>query len=711
MKKLLLLVALVAVAIGNAAEPFTYTDIARIGAKQRSVYGLRSTADGEHYTAMVGGSVCRFAYATGAQTDVIYDAKAEGAVRVGDYEFSQDESLLLISSNHAPIYRHSFTADYYVAKVGGRAEVLAPEIEGKRDAVISPNNRWVGFVAENDLYIADMQQGGAVRRLTDDGKRNHIINGATDWVYEEEFAFTRAFAFSPDGAKVAYLRFDESEVEEFEMMRYDAQLYNRPYKFKYPKAGERNSTVELYVYDIATGNRTKIDVGAETDQYIPRIGWTPRGELYFFRENRLQNHFEVLLASAEGTSRVIYDERSPRYVERVDDRTVTFLSDGDRFVVRNETESGYMHLYLYSASRGRLRALTEGAWEVTEVVEVTDEKVYYLSTETSPLRRNLYSVKLNGKGKRRITDRDGMYRISPSRGMRYYISYFSSADDPQVVTLHRANGEQVRVLEDNSDYVKAMVDLPRKEFFTFTTERGDRLNGYMVRPSDFDKSKKYPVLMTQYSGPGSQSVADSWSLGWEDAMVQNGYVVVCVDGRGTGFRGEEFKKLTYGQLGRLEVEDQISAARYLQTLSWVDADRIGIYGWSYGGFMALGAALRGGDLFKMAIAVAPVTSWRYYDSVYTEVYNGLPQDNAAGYDDNSPINFAEGLSPRTSLLIIHGTGDDNVHFQNTVEMVRALNRAGKQFDLAIYPDDNHSMVPAGRVHVRDRMVRYTLENL
>lgn len=711
MKRLLLFVALVVVSIANAAEPFTYTDIARLASKQRSVYGLRSTADGEHYTAMVDGSVCRFAYATGAQTDVIYDAKAEGAVRVGDYEFSQDESLLLISSNHKPIYRHSFTADYYVAKVGGRAEALAPEIEGKRDAVISPDNRWVGFVAENDLYIADVQQGGAVRRLTDDGKRNHIINGATDWVYEEEFAFTRAFAFSPDGQKVAYLRFDESEVEEFEMMRYGAQLYNRPYKFKYPKAGERNSAVELYVYDIATGKRTKVDVGAEVDQYIPRIGWTPRGELYFFRENRLQNHFEVLLASAEGASRVIYDERSPRYVERVDDRTITFLSDGDRFVVRNETESGYYHLYLYSASRGRLRALTEGAWEVTEVVEVTDERVYFISTETSPLRRNLYSVKLNGKGKRCITDRDGMYRIAPSRGMRYYISYFSSVDAPQVVTLHRANGEQVRVLEDNADYVKETTDLPRKEFFTFTTERGDRLNGYMVRPSDFDKSKKYPVLMTQYSGPGSQSVADSWSLGWEDAMVQNGYVVVCVDGRGTGFRGEEFKKLTYGQLGRLEVEDQISAARYLQTLAWVDAERIGIYGWSYGGFMALGAALRGGDLFKMAIAVAPVTSWRYYDSVYTEVYNGLPQQNAAGYDDNSPINFAEGLSPRTSLLIIHGTGDDNVHFQNTVEMVRALNRAGKQFDLAIYPDDNHSMVPAGRVHVRDRMVRYTLENL
>ena len=711
MKKVFLFVALVLAAVANAAEPYTYTDIVRLSAKQRSVYGLRSTADGEHYTAMVGGSVCRFAYATGAQTDVIYDAKAEGAVRVGDYEFSQDESLLLISSNHSPIYRRSFTADYYVAKVGGRAEELAPEIEGKRDAVISPDNRWVGFVAENDLYIADMQNGGAVRRLTTDGKRNHIINGATDWVYEEEFAFTRAFAFSPDGAQVAYLRFDESEVEEFEMMRYDAQLYNRPYKFKYPKAGERNSAVELYVYDIATGARTKVDVGSESDQYIPRIGWTPRGELYFFRENRLQNHFEVLLASADGASRVIYDERSPRYVERVDDRTVTFLADGDRFVVRNETESGYMHLYLYSVSRGRLRALTDGAWEVTEVVEVTDERVYYLSTETSPLRRNLYSVKLNGRDKRRITERDGMYRIAPSRGMRYYISYFSSADDPQTVTLHRADGELVRVLEDNADYVKATIDLPRKEFFTFTTERGDRLNGYMVRPSDFDKTKKYPVLMTQYSGPGSQSVADSWSLGWEDAMVQNGYVVVCVDGRGTGFRGEEFKKVTYANLGHAEVEDQISFARHLSKFEFIDASRVGIYGWSYGGFMALGCALKGEGLFKMAIAVAPVTSWRYYDSIYTEIYNGLPQDNPAGYDNNSPINFADRLSLNTRLLIIHGTADDNVHFQNTMEMCRALNAAGKQYDMMVYPDQNHSMRPNDMVNIRQKMVDYCLENL
>jgi len=710
MKRILSAALLLLSATVFAAAPYSYKDILRLESLQRSVYGLRSMNDGEHYTTLTDGSICRFAYSTGELTDTLYRA-AEG-LKVEGYEFSDDENAILISASHRPVYRRSFTADYYIWSPSGSEvpKALAPQISGKRDAVISPDNRRVGFVADNDIYLADLRTG-EVRRVTEDGERNAVINGATDWVYEEEFAFTRAFEFSPDGSRVAYLRFDESDVPEFEMMRFDGQLYNHPYRYKYPKAGERNSTVELYVYDIATGERTRIDTGTETDQYIPHIGWTPRGELYFFRENRLQNRFEVLTAAADGSSRVIYEESSPRYVERVDEHTVTFLPDGDRFIVRNETESGYMHLYLYSISRGRLRALTSGDWEVTEVVEVTDDRVYYISTETSPLRRNLYSVRLNGKDKRRLTERDGYYRIAPSRGMRYFISYFSSADEPTTVTLHRAGGETVRVLEANTAYRQAVKNLPRKEFFTFTTERGDRLNGYMVRPRDFDPANRYPVLMTQYSGPGSQSVADSWTLGWEDAMALNGYIVVCVDGRGTGFRGEEFKKCTYGQLGRLEVEDQISTARYMASQPYVDPDRIGIYGWSYGGFMALGTALRGGDLFRMAIAVAPVTSWRYYDSIYTEVYNGLPESNAAGYDDNSPINFAGGLSDRTRLLIIHGTGDDNVHFQNTIEMVRALNAAGKMFDLAVYPDNNHSMVPDGRVHIRERMVEYCLRNL
>ena len=372
-----------------------------------------------------------------------------------------------------------------------------------------------------------------------------------------------------------------------------------------------------------------------------------------------------------------------------------------------------MHLYLYSMKKGLLRALTSGKWEVTELVGVADDRVYYVSTETSPLRRNLYSVKLNGKGKRRLTEKDGTYRIVPSSGMKYYMSYFSSSTTPLQVTLHSADGRLIRNMEDNSALRRRISDMqfevPQKEFFTFVTQRGDTLYGYLKKPCGFDSEKRYPVLMTQYSGPGSQSVADSWGIGWEDVLTQNGYIVACVDGRGTGYRGEQFKKCTYRNLGGNEVEDQIAAARFLGSLPFVDSSRIGIYGWSFGGFMSLNCILKGADVFKMAIAVAPVTSWRYYDTIYTEVYNGLPQDNPAGYDDNSPINFADRLKGK--LLLIHGSADDNVHVQNSMEMASALIRAGKQFDMMIYPDDNHSMYPSGAHNIREKMVEYTLKNL
>ena len=295
--------------------------------------------------------------------------------------------------------------------------------------------------------------------------------------------------------------------------------------------------------------------------------------------------------------------------------------------------------------------------------------------------------------------------------MKYYISTFSSASQGRLVELRNGKGELIRTLVDNTELNEKLKSLPKKEFFTFTTERGDNLNAYIIKPVDFDPAKKYPVLLTQYSGPGSQSVSDSFGMGWESVMVGNGYIVACVDGRGTGFMGEKFKKCTYGNLGALEVEDQISFARHLASQSWVDADRIGIYGWSFGGFMALGCSLKGEGLFKMAIAVAPVTSWRYYDTIYTEIYNDLPQDNPKGYDDNSPINFADKLHDRTSLLIMHGTADDNVHVQNTMEMCHALNRAGKQYDMMIYPDQNHSMYPHYAYNIRIKMIQYTLRNL
>lgn len=695
----MLAVALVAISIDAAAQK-TYRELQQITSLNRGVYGLLSMQDGEHYTVNRAGSVLRYAYADAEQCDTLYKG------RFASYAFSPAEDMIVLGNNYRPVYRHSSYVDYKIVRLSDKSEVAS--LNDIRDLSFSPDSRWVAFAKQNNLYVAPL--GGEPKAITQDGEWNKVINGTADWVYEEEYGFTKAYAFSPDSKKIAYLRFDESEVPMFEMMRFDGKLYNTPYTFKYPKAGDANSKVELWLYDIASGSKTRIDTGSETDQYIPFIEWTPAGELYFFRINRKQNHFEVVLCQSNGSQKVIYDESSPKYVERPSLDIIDFI-DGDRFLVQNETRTGWNHLYLYSVKKGFVQAITEGEWQVTRVVEKSKDRIYYMSTEQSPLRRDLYCVDYKGKNKQRLTELDGTYSISPSKGMKYYISNFSSATSARKVELRNGKGELIRTLVENKELDEKLKTLPHKEFFTFTTERGDKLNAYIIKPTDFDPAKKYPVLLTQYSGPGSQSVADSFGMGWENVMVGNGYIVVCCDGRGTGYMGEAFKKCTYGNLGALEVEDQISFARHMASQPWVDAERIGIYGWSFGGFMALGCALKGDGLFKMAIAVAPVTSWRYYDTIYTEIYNDLPQDNPKGYDDNSPINFAERLSDRTNLLIMHGTADDNVHVQNTMEMCHALNRAGKQYDMMIYPDQNHSMYPSYATNIRIKMIEYTLRNL
>ena len=687
-----------------------YAEIARLNSLNERVYGIRSMADGEHYTVREGNDIRRYAYATAGEGVSLLPTPAPNLV-ITDYGFSPDERMILIASGRHPIYRHSYTTQYQLV-ADGRVQPVLTEAEAPRDASFSPDGSRIVYSDRNDLYVYDIQSR-KTRRLTDDGAWNSVINGTTDWVYEEEFGTTRAYAFSPDGTQLAFLRFDESEVPLMEMMRFDGKLYNTAYSFKYPKAGEKNSVVELWVADLASGAKRRIDTGGETDQYIPRIGYTPDGRLWYYRLNRRQNTFEVVLCEPHGAQRVIYDERSQQYVERVDDATITFV-DKDRFLVRQESHTGYMHLYLYSIRRGFLAQVTKGPWEVTAVVGTDGKRVWYLSTETSPLRRNLYSVRLDGKEKRRLTTGEGYYTVAPSRGMKYCITTFSNATTPNRVEICDAEGTPVRTLADSRALREelAATRRPVKEFFTFTTERGDTLNAYIVKPRDFDPSKRYPVLLTQYSGPGSQQVADRWSLDWEDALVDKGYIVVSTDGRGTGFRGERFKKQTYGRLGALEVEDQLSLARHMAAQPWIDPARIGIYGWSYGGFMATSCALKGLGLFRMAIAVAPVTSWRYYDTIYTEIYNNLPQYNAVGYDENSPIHFARMLDDeKTRLLLIHGTADDNVHFQNTIEMARALNRAGKQYDMMVYPDQNHSMMPDDTHNVRQKMIDYTLEHL
>ena len=693
----------------SARPAFDYSALRDGTFEQKTVSGVRSLSDGERYTTMSDGRVLCFSYRTGEPAGVLFDASAaEPRIEFTDYVLSADERRLLLTTDVEPIYRHSFTAEYWIYDRQDGSLRRLSQGGPQQQAQFSPDGSRVAFVRGGNLFVAD-PTAGSERQPTFDGRFNHIINGLPDWVYEEEFSFARAFAWSPDGRKIAYLRFDESRVKQYNMNRFAGGLYPENYTFKYPKAGEQNSVVELYCCDAADGSMVRMDTGEQTDQYIPRLFWTPTGQLGFYRLNRLQNHFEVLLCDSSGASRVVYDERNDRYVERVDGRTVTFLPDGDRFVVRSERD-GFMHLYLYSVSEGLLGRITSGEWEVTELLGIEGDRVYYLSTETSPLRRDLYTVRLDGRGKRRLTGGDGTYRIAPSRGFRYFISYFSNVRTPNRVTLHRSDGRLVRTLEDNAA-LRAKLDelqVPVKEFFRFATSEGVELNGYMVRPNGFVSSRRYPVLMTQYSGPGSQQAADRWTIGWEDVLVQQGYIVACVDGRGTGFRGEEFKKCTYGELGKYETVDQIEAARYLASLPYVDPDRIGIYGWSYGGFMALNCILKGNDVFRAAIAVAPVTSWRFYDTIYTEIYNGLPQDNPSGYDDNSPIHFADRLKGK--LLIAHGTGDDNVHIQNTYEMITKLVEYDKPFELYVYPDRNHGMGPS-RHHLMERCIEFVQRNL
>ena len=667
---------------------------------------LTPVAGTHQYMELDGKRVVLYDYNKASEGKEVF--RTSGVIM--SYDKSPDGTMAIYElwDNGSPrkeIYRHSFTSDYYIACPDGSTI----KIDDVRDVSFSPDSKFLAMGYNNDIFVYDLTTN-EIYNITDDGKWNHIINGTTDWVYEEEYGFTKAYAFSPDGREIAYLKFDESRVKEFEMMRYDENLYNTAYRFKYPKAGEDNSIVTLHVYNLYTRETRTIDTGAETDKYLPRLGYTPSGNLFYYRVNRLQNHFEVVMVENDGTQRVIYNEKDDRYVERPSAETVTFI-DEDRFIVREETTTGWFHLYLHSIASGRLQAITQGEWEVTELVGLSkDHKtVYYMSTERSPEERHLYAIGIDGLNKECLLSKPGYWRVYPSADMKYFAAEHSATDCYPTAAVYNAKGKEVRSLMQG----KPSNDEPeyQREYYTFTTERGDELKYYLIYPKNYNASKKYPVLITQYSGPGSQQIENRYTTDWEETLARNGYIVACCDARGTGYRGEAYKKVTYANLGHCEVEDQISFARHLGKQSFIDRERIGIYGWSYGGFMALGCALKGDGLFKMAIAVAPVTSWRYYDSIYTEIYNGLPQDNPKGYDDNSPINFADRLSNNTRLLIIHGTADDNVHFQNAMEMCRALNRAGKQYDMMVYPDQNHSMRPNDMINIRQKMVDYCMENL
>ena len=694
----------------------------------KGVYGIRSMQDGEHYCTMSRTGIAKYSYVTGEKVaDVCLfggpdmQKKAKPLPPMEGYEFSADEQKILLSSGFEPLYRHSGVSDYYIYDVQAKTFTKISNNGKQRLTTLSPDGTKVAFVRDNNLYWMDLATLEE-HAITTDGKVNEIINGTTDWVYEEEFAITQGFQWSPDSKKIAYLRFDESKVKEYNMQMWGT-LYPEDYKYKYPKAGEDNSKVELRIYDVEAQKglfMPSLTAEARTNatwEYIPRFQWADANTLAFMRMNRLQNHMQILSVNALAPNKVqmLYDEQDKAYVEVPD--TWQFITVGkgkkahQQMLITSEKD-GYRHIYLYDLNGYLVKQVTSGEWEVCDVlgVDVKNQKLYYTSREHHPTQKSLFVIGFDGKKKQCLNDVTrnvkntedryvlGTYNATFSNGCKYYIRTFSTANDAPLYTLHDAGGKLIKVLEDNQELSRKMkveYETHRKTFGSFTTSIGTQLNYYTIKPKNFDQNKRYPVLIYVYGGPGNQQVSDSYGYSdyyWYHMLAEKGYVVFCFDGRGTGGRGAQFKKQTYGDMGRMECEDAIEAARWLGQQSWVDKERIGIWGWSFGGYLSTLSLLKGNDVFKMAIAVAPVMNWRYYDNIYTERFLGLPKDNAKGYDENSPLNFADRL--KGNYLLIHGTGDDNVHFQNSAEMVEKLENAGKQFEFRIYPNKNHSIYDA-----------------
>ncbi|MBK8413596.1 MAG: S9 family peptidase [Bacteroidetes bacterium] len=680
---------------------------------------VRSMKDGIHFTEMVSNAgiqyITKVEFKTGNTKDTIWssasDKSQEKKMEISNYQFSADETKLLLETESEPIYRHSTKSNNFVYDMTAKSTIAVSKNGKQQYASFSPDGKSVCFVRDNNLYLVNLSTNQETQ-ITSDGKRNEIINGATDWVYEEEFSFDKGFQWSPDGKSIAYYRFDESAVKEFNLTYYGT-LYPKEEKYKYPKAGETNSTVEIYIYNIATGKAVKADVNKEADQYIPRIKWTSdNSKLCVMRLNRLQNLLELYAVnSSTGKSELMFSESNKAYIEITDH--LTFMKKSNEFIWTS-TLDGFNHIYLYDLNGKLKQQITKGKWDVTDFYGYDEASgtYYFQAAMNSPMEKQVYAVSKGGTP-RLISPSTGTSDAKFSANFKFYFITNSKIDQPHIVTLHIWSGKQVRVIKDNKKVSESMsgYNLSKTEFFNFTTSEGVSLNGWMIKPTDFNPSKKYPVFQYMYGGPNSQTVKNEW-LGpnyfWFQMLAQNGYIIVSVDNRGTGARGEAFNKCIYKQLGKLETIDQIEVAKWMGKQTYVDASRIGAFGWSYGGYMTSLLMTKGADYFKAAIAVAPVTNWRYYDTIYTERYLQTPQMNATGYDENSPINFTDKL--KGNYLLIHGTSDDNVHMQNSMEMVTSLVKEKKQFDSFYYPNKAHG-ISGVRLHLYQKMTNFILEKL
>lgn len=687
----------------------------------RSVSGFNFMNDGRHYTRRSSNLIIKYDLTTGLAVDTLFD----GARMTEDsgfsglfsrYQFSQDENYLILESERESIYRRSSKAYFYIYD-RNKDSIKAVKKDVKvMYASLSPDSKKLAYVYDNNLYCQFIEQGVSLQ-ITSDGKMNEIINGNADWVYEEEFSMSKAFEWSADSEKIAYLRFDEREVPEFIMTNYKDELYPEYVKFKYPKVGAPNSKVSAHIHKLSTGETIKAEIVEEDeDIYLPRIKWTnDENTLFVYKLNRHQNHLEVLAVDAlSGEYSTLIDEKNNYYIDITDD--IRFLDDGEHFIWSSE-KSGYNHLYLYNMQGQKVKALSSGEYDVTQFYGIDEQngEIYYQAAETSPMQRQIYAVSLSSGKKRIVAGAEGSNNAQFSSTFDYYVNTHSTINTPPSYKVYDRKGNMVRMLEDNSNVNQLQKDYGTSpvEFFDFKTSENVQLNGYMIKPPNMDPAKTYPVFMYVYGGPGSQNVIDSWkgqNYWWFQMLAQNGFIVACVDNRGTGGRGEKFKKMTYMNLGHYETIDQIEAARYLGSLAYTDPGRIGIFGWSYGGYMSSLCLLKGNDVFKAAIAVAPVTNWKWYDTIYTERYMRTEEENPEGYKQNSPVYFADRL--RGDYLLVHGMGDDNVHFQHTAEMANALIRANKQFETYYYPNRNHGIYGGvTREHLYTKMTSFLEQKL
>ena len=732
MKKLSILMMLCLCVCFGYAQQVTLKEVATSAYRTEGIYGIKPMLDGEHYTQISrdGKKIVKYSFKTGKEVGTVFDVETARDCTLksfDDYIMSPDETKILVQTETKPIYRHSFTAVYYIFNV--RNNTIEPLSDGGPQQVplFSPDGNQIAFVRENNIYLVKLLFGNSESQVTKDGKYNEVLNGIPDWVYEEEFAFNRAFDFNADGTMLAYIRFDESKVPMYSFPWYkglkpsleEYRVYPGAYEYKYPMPGIDNSKVTVHTFDIKTKVTREMDLPLDPDGYIPRIQFTDDANvLAIMTLNRHQNRFDLYFANPRSTlCKLAVRDNAEQYIKEDAYGSMAFYPEN--FVMMSERD-GYNHLYLYTAGGHLIKQITKGEFEVKNFLgwDAKSNTYYYTSNEGSPLRTAIYKIDSKGR-KTKLSSKEGSNRAIFSKNMKYYINTFSNINTPPVITINDNNGKTLTTLVDNQKLVQKVtgIQMPIKEFFTFKTSDGVELNGWMMKPANFDPSKKYPVIMHQYSGPGSQQVLDQWGIGarrdggiFEAYMADRGFISVCVDGRGTGGRGAAFEKCTYMNLGVKEARDQVETALYLGTLPYVDAKNIGIWGWSFGGYTTLMSMSEGTPVFKAGVAIAAPTDWRFYDTVYTERFMRTPNENMEGYEAASAMNRVDKL--HGELLLIHGTADDNVHLRNASEYSEALVQADKQFDMHIYTNRNHGIRGGNTTkHLLTRVTNFFIEHL